>query len=245
MRSINDLLPDVRVAAAGVPQFLALYVLTRSLSEFLDRSEAWREWLPPRLMPNIEDGLTSWPNHLMSFTQQWARIKRIDNVRWTSDGKEISFATSLQLQETDPQWRTRTSAKPVHWTNEGEGAPANGSQVSSYQIRLYPAPASDVDVSLGVEARAVVVTDSVSDTGQSNFDGQIPEIPDRVFYAWRNAIVSGALATLYLIPRKDWTDQKLASYHRTEFDRAIVMAQSRANAEYGHPVMTTTYGGIP
>lgn len=243
-RSIRDLLSDVRIAAAGVPGFLALHMLTMSLSEFLDRSEAWREWLPVRTVPDIVNGMVSWSNHIDDDTQRWARIKRIDRMRWHPTGAEVPFKTAMQLQEIDPDWRTRVGTRPACWTTEGEAAAIDNETVSGYQIRLYPLLAAGVDVTYGVQPRVIVVTDVVADMDQSIFDNQIPLIPDRVFYAHRQAIVAGALASLYLIPGKDWTDQKLAGVHRSAFESAITRAKSRADADYGNPSYTTGYGGI-
>lgn len=241
-RSISELLPDVRIAAAGVPQFVALYTLTRAFGEFLDRSEAWREWLPVTPADEIVAGVASWSNHLGDNTKRWARIKRFDKVRWSPTGELIEFKTADQLQEIDPEWRTRTGSKPYYWTTDGEAAAIDEDHVSGYQVRFYPV--TDLDDAYGVVPRAVVVTDTVGDFDLNDFDSQIPTVPDRIFYAFRNAIVSGALADLFLMPGKDWTDQKLASYHRSQFDAAIGRAKSRADADYGNASFNTGYGGI-
>lgn len=243
-RFITDLLPDVRLALAGCPEFLATHALTRSLSEFLDRSEAWREWLPVRVRTGIVSGLASWPNHLDDNTKRWARIKRIDKLRWYPTGTEIEFRTADQLQYEDLLWRTRTGTQPVYWTNEDEVAAPSASTTSQYQVRLYPAPAPTVDPTHGVEPRVVVVTDVVANMDLNNFDDQIPSVPDRVFYPWRDALVYGAMAYLYLMPNKDWSDQKLAASNRLMFEEAVSRAKSRADADYGNPLVTVRYGGI-
>lgn len=243
-RSVRDLLPDVRVVSAGVPEFLALYSLTRSLSEFLDRSEAWREWLPVLVTADFLTGLAAWSNHLDDDTKRWARIKRIDKLEWYPTGEVVKFKTPSQLQEIDPEWRTRTGTRVYCYTNEGESAAADADHVSGYQIRVVPIPVSGLDASYGIRPRVVVTTDAVADFELSTFDSQIPQIPDRIFYAFRDAIVDGALARLFLMPGKDWTDQKLSAAHRTSFERAVVTAKSRADAEFGNPSYTTGYGGI-
>lgn len=244
-RPITDLLPDIRLAASGVPEMVATYYLTRSLSEFLDRSEAWREWLPVRTIGDITDGIASWPNHLDDETQRWARIKRIDKMRWYPTGNTVEFKTASQLQDIDPEWRSRQGARAFHYTNESEAPAGAEDEVSGFRIRLYPIPAADIDPTHGVETRAVVVTDVVANMGLGDFDDQIPTVPDRVFYPWRNAIVDGALSSLYLMPGKDWTDPGLAAVKAASFAAAIVQAKSRADAEYGNPKFTTGYGGIP
>lgn len=243
-RSIRDLLPDVRIAAAGVPEFLALYSLTRSLGEFLDRSEAWREWLPVLPTAQFLDGLAHWPNHLDDDTKRWARIRRIDKMEWHPTGSPVEFKTASQLQEIDPLWRTRTGAKVLFAVNEGEFPAPDADHVSEFQVRVVPIPMAGIDPTFGIRPRVVATTDAVADMNLDVFDGQVPTVPDRIFYAFRDALVDGALARLFLMPGKDWTDQKLSTLHRVSFENAIVRAKSRADAEYGNPSYTTSYGGL-
>jgi hypothetical protein len=249
MRSMTDLLPDIRIAAPGVPDFMALYYLTRALSEFLDRSEAWRQFIEnPRPLDEVVNGLVSWANHLDDPTKRWARIKRIDMLRYyndqdieNEDGEEIEFLTEHQLQKRDWKWRDRLGARPLYFTRADE-QPALTDEVSLHTVRLYPQPYSDA---LGeVRARVVVVTDVVANFGLSGYDGQIPELPDRVFYPWRYGITCGALAQLYVIPGKDWTNAQLAASHMIKFEQAIALAQSRADRDYNNALLVTQYGGL-
>lgn len=249
-RLITELLPDVRIAAPGAPEFTAMYCLTRALSEFLDRSEAWRQWIDvPRPLADVEDGLVSWANHLDDPTLRWARIKRVDMLRYfveadieNEDGEEICFMTEHQLQRRDWHWRDREGSRPLYYTRNDE-LPAEDGEVSLHTIRLYPLPMTDA---VGeVRARVVVVTDTVTGAGMlSDYDGQVPELPDRVFYAWRYGIVCGALAQLYMMPGKDWSDPKWAAAHRAEFENIIAMAQSRADRDYNNAELLVQYGGL-
>lgn len=248
-RSIADLLPDVRIAAPGVSDFVALYYLTRALSEFLDRSEAWRQWIDvPRLLSDVEDGLVSWPNHLDDTDIQWARIKRVDMLRYfveadieNEDGEEICFKTEHELQRRDWHWRNREGSRPLYYTRNDELTPAEG-EVSQHTIRLYPLPVADA---IGeVRARVVVVTDTVADFDLSVRDDQIPQLPDRIFYPFRYGIVCGALAQLFMTPGKDWTNPGMAAMHMGNFQQAIATAQSRADRDYNNAVLVTQYGGL-
>lgn len=242
-RSIRDLLPDVRVAAAGVPEFLALYSLTRSLGELLDRSEAWKDWAPiETAFATATDGIATWINHLGQSNQRWTRIKRIDMLRWSTDGVLIPFRTAEQLQAYDAQWRTRTGTRPLYFTHEGELA-ASDSNPSGFRVRLYPAPQSAA-VEGSIQPRFVITTDAVADFDLSTFDNQIPEVPDRIFYAFRQGIVSGALAHLYMMPGKDWTNPQLAQPHGAKFENTIADAKSRADRDFGNAPLIAKYGGI-
>lgn len=250
MRPITDLLTDIRIAAPGVPDLVATYALTRVLSEFLDRSEAWRQWIDsPRPLEDVVDGLVSWPNHLDDDEIQWARIKRIDMLRYfveddieNEDGEEIEFMTEHQLQRRDWHWRRREGSRPLFYTRNDELVVGAG-EISQHTIRLYPLPF--VDAIGELRARVVVVTDVVSGTGlMSDVDAQIPILPDRIFYPWRYGIVCGALAQLYVMPGRDWTNEKLAAWHMAKYEEAVVMAQSRADRDYNNALLVTQYGGL-
>mgnify|MGYP006175348257 CR=1 FL=1 len=78
----------------------------------------------------------------------------------------------------------------------------------------------------------------------SEFDNQVPSIPDRIFYPFRQGIVSGALAHLYMMPGKDWTNPQLAQPHGAKFENTIADAKSRADRDFGNAPLTTKYGGI-
>lgn len=247
-RLLTDLFPDVRIAAAGAPEFVVLYYLSRALSEFLDRSEVWRENIPAaRPLNVVESGLVSWPNHLDDTDIQWARIKRIDMLRYynsedleNEDGDDIPFMTEHQMQMKDWKWRDRLGERPLYFTRADEQVPDDG--VSQHTIRVYPQPTAEA---LGeVRARVVVITDVIADAGLSDYDAQIPRLPDRVFYPFRNGIVSGALAQLYLMPGKDWSDARLAAWHQEKFDATIVAAQSRGDRDHNNAVLVTQYGGL-
>lgn len=243
-RSIIDLMPDIRIAAPGVPEFVGLYCLTRALGEFLDRSEAWRQWIEePRALADVTEGLVAWPNHLDDDSKRWARIKRVDMLRYfveddieNEDGEEIPFMTEHQLQRRDWHWRDREGGRPLYYTRNDE---TDGFQ---HVIRLYPRPLADA---LGeVRARVVVVTDTVANFDMNAFDGQIPELPDRVFYPFRYGIVCGALAQLLMMSGKDWADPKMAAAHQANFENCIVMAQSRADRDYNNAALAVQYGGL-
>lgn len=242
-RSVRDLLPDVRLAAAGVPEFVALYALTRSLGEFLDRSEAWKEWASVQTnFADATDGVVSWVNHLGENTQRWMRLKRIDMLRWSPDGSLIHFRSAAQLQSCDPMWRTRRGARPLYFTHEGE-LEGSGPSPSGFRVRLYPAPQS-TSVTGSIEPRFVITTDAVADFDLSEFDNQVPEVPDRIFYAFRQGIVSGALAHLYMMPGKDWSNPQLAQPHGAKFENTIADAKSRADRDFGNAPLIAKYGGI-
>lgn len=245
MRSVAELLPDVKIAAPGIPDFLALYYLTRAVSEFLDRSEAWKEYGPVRTVDTLRDfdGYLTWPNHLDDGSSQYYRIKRCIHLKWSDDGAEIPFQTIDQLQSYDTDWLATEGAKAIAFTEQTD-EDNDSLGITEFSIRVYPLIADDVDGDIYLTPRFVITTDVVSNLGTSVADSAVPYLPDRIFYAYRNALVSGALAHLYMIPGKDFSNPSLAPPHLAMFEAAIVRAESRAGNEFGRTQLSTTYGGI-
>jgi hypothetical protein len=240
MRDITELLPDTNVAAAGAPQFLVLHALTRALAEFLSKSEAWREWsyeVDP-LDVVAADGLWDFekyvaPDDVDIADYLWLRTKRVDSVLWVDNLCELEFRTVSWLRARATDWRTRTG-EPVYFTHVG---PSGGA------IQLSPVPVG-TDYGTGVMvARLVMTTNVVSGMGTTSLDEQIPQLPDRLFENYREVIVSGALAILYAMPGKDWSQPSQVAYHRERFEMGIIAAASAAAAEFGHPDQQIEYGG--
>lgn len=240
MRAIDELLPDVTVAAAGAPQFVVLHALSRALAEFLTKSEAWLEWAYEVDPADIvdADGVYDWAKHIDptdgSYDDyQWLRTKRVDTVLWGTDSDPLTFQTTGQLARINRAWRKDTAVTPTYFTQEGS---------SGGSVRFVAIPNGTDYGDLVVLARLVMIT-NVS-TGQGSGAGaQVPQLPDRLFERFRETLVAGALAILYAMPGRDWTQSSQVAYQRGIFDDGIRDASSQSDADYGHPALVMSYGG--
>jgi hypothetical protein len=229
-KNLSELLPDVLLSASGCPPMIATQALSSAVREFLEATSAWKTWVAA--IDVVADQATyAFPNHLMDPAEAWARTTSIDMLRWAPTGREIPFMTAADLQDADPQWRTRGGAVPSAWTYE----------IDSAEVRLYPVPTTGVADAL--EARLVVSTHTYAGVGATATDTQPVLLPDEVFHKFRDAFVSGALARLYAVPRRDWTDYQAARYHREAFERAKIDAKSEADVDYNDVGLTVNYGG--
>lgn len=247
MKSINTLLPDVRMLVSGAPDMISLYMLTRVLAEFLDRTEAWQEWGAPLTLADTmdvhgnADGRLLWLNQTHDAAATTTLIKRIVQLKW-NDGQNIIFKTIGQLDNMDLNWRVTTGSVPRYFTVDGESSnPA--ADIGGVVTRLVPIPAVD-DPTLQITPLMVIVTPVHSGDGLLTSDvGNLPSMPDRIYNAFRETIVAGALAKMLVIPKRDWTDKGLAAYYTKQYEDGIVRATSIADAEYGHPDSLVAYGG--
>ncbi len=240
MRSIDELLPDIQIAAPGVARPVAMNAVTRALAEFLSKSEVWREWSYDTDPDDITNGLYEWAKPIIPtdpdiLDYQWMRVKRVDIISWP-DGCELQYRTTRWLNERDREWRTRTGT-PQIFTQEGDGGGA---------VRFVPAPPAAATYTANMNARLVIVTNVTTGLGpDSALAGQTPALPERIFENYREIIVAGALAILYAIPGKAWSNNAQVAFQRGMFEDGIIRAQSAAAVDFGHPGIAVEYGGYP
>ena len=72
----------------------------------------------------------------------------------------------------------------------------------------------------------------------------LTDVPDFFYDEFHDAWRWGALARLLKMPGKDWTNLPLAGFYQKRYDDEIRIAKSRAQAEFGQPDRTMSYGGL-
>ena len=233
-RSISELLPDILLCASGCPPPHATQALSSAVRQFLDETGVWKVWVDP-IDTVANQAVYSFPNHLMDPLETWARTFSIDALKWGPTGRELTFQTASQLQCVDPLWRSRTARVPAAWTHEiddGTGA---------FGVRIYPTPTEIVVDAL--EARLVMSVHTYSGLGMTPDDLLAVVLPDEIFHRYRDAFVQGALARLYLIPGRDWSDAGAARLQMELFNQAKLAAKSTSDVDFNEPGLTVAYGG--
>lgn len=223
-QAIDQLHNFLRVELPGIPEPLLADAVRKSIQEFFKKSEAWRHTVPAPLLDwtaaLVFPALVADDTGIPTGT----RLVRIDQVKYASDGvalREIAFRTRQQLDIEFSDWEVKTGTNPLRWTNDAHGD----------EPRIIPI--ADADVLASLQCRAIIApVDSLTD------------LPDFLFYEYEDDYKNGALARLMKIPGKDWTNFAAASGYASLFKAGWMKARSRANAEYGQPCRTTTYGGI-
>lgn len=232
-RPLTELLPDVILSAPGCPAMVALQALSGATREFLTRAEVWKPWVTGKdVVANT--ATVTWPNHLDDAVQAQYLTLRVESLQWAATGDEIEYKTHEQLQEMDPEWRTRTGPIPRYWTHDIDSD-------DLYTVRLAPVPEANVTDALN--ARLVVITHSYAGIGANANDMLAVSLPDDLFHRYRDDFVNGALSRLYRMPGRDWSDKQLAEYHRKLFNDAMVPAKSEADNDYTSASHTVRYGG--
>lgn len=223
MTAISNVYPKVRIEAPGAPEPLIVDVVGDALRDFFREAEVWRHTSPTLLDWSVGVNFPA----LVAGTELPAntRIKRIDLVKYASDGtnlKPVPFYTRQHLDGAIPDWEVRTSNSPQAWTADPTPDLA----------RLVPGAAA---TQAGVlQIRTIVVPTSTM-TDVPNF------FYDEFHDLWR----FGALHRLLKMPGRDWTDTQMAAFYLEQFNDGVKVAKSRAEADYGQPKhREMSYGGI-
>jgi hypothetical protein len=126
------------------------------------------------------------------------RAAMVKNV-WAANG-ELTSKTMDEIVARIPNWQT------------ARGTPLYFNQLNWEELRVYPIPNSPESTALTV--RAALAPKRTATTFPDSF-------ADRNF----QAIVSGALGHLMMLPGQAWSNPALAAYHKGEFDAAVGAAK--------------------
>lgn len=203
------LTPQVTVAAAGCPSFVAEQELRNAAIEFFKRSLCWRGMLDPI---QVFAGIGEYP---LDSPTMGARVIRIYGVSLTLPSTDPAVADSVvnltpktpqELSAISPNWRKPQIAgvfpSPIatRWyTQDSQGL---------LLIAGVPTVNGSMDV-LGSLAPTLLSTGIDADMAEEHYA----------------ALVHGALARLMAMPDKTWSNPALVSYHAGEFEIAIDRAK--------------------
>lgn len=220
--SYRDLLWQVRVECPGVPEPLLMMNYMLVVREHLRRSHGWQ----------YNAGLITWtstdnfPDASAAIPSNTVIVQPVQ-VKW-KNGAILPFKTRQELDELDGNWEQAATAglQPDYWTITEPG-----------KFLLYPD--SSTTVAAAVELRLAVVP-LLPTTAADGRTG----VPEELALEFSEHWAHGALAKLLKIPGKDWTDIQLAAAYSSMFEDDIMVAKSRAGADFGRPRRRLRYGGL-
>lgn len=146
-------------------------------------------------------------------------VQPISAVYTVSTGGTTSHpipSTPAQLDLKDPSWRTRV------------GPPTSYFFPTQDTVQFVPTPAQ------GTAIIRVAIQPTMTEK----------TVDDRVGSVFREIIVHGALARLFRIPQRQWTDKGLAAYHLEAFELGKADAQNRGVDMFAKVARKVKYGGL-
>jgi hypothetical protein len=222
---IQTLLPETRMELPGIVTPMVNGALFRVLRQFYWESEAWKytydngtDWLLNQLTIDPPIAGTDIPAKTV--------VKRVDTIFYDADGtswdEKIPFKTRDELDRENPNWYTETGSTPTAWTHGNNGA-----------ALIIPQTTATVSSALLVRAVIAPVYNSLTDT-----------LPDFLYYEFEETIRAGILASLMKQPGKDWSNPEMAMFYAQAYAAGLMKAKSRAQADFGQPKDSMSYGGI-
>lgn len=220
--SYRDLLWQVRTEAPGVPEPVLWMEYALSVRDHLRRSLGWQ----------YNAGLVTWnsgdnfPDATSSVPSLTVIVQPVQ-VKW-NNGAIIPFKTRQELDELDGDWEQATTAgqQPTFWTISSPGS-----------FLLYPDSSTTVSNAVELRLALAPVLPTVTADGRAG-------VPEELALEFSEDWAHGALARLFKIPGKDWTNLQLATAYGAIFEQDISKAKSRAGADFGRPRRRVQYGGI-
>lgn len=197
--------------------------------------QLWSRWyadLLPHLadcpLPLVERALLRSAQEFFTLSRAWQVNLPVVLVKAGSTSITINTDPEQDLVRVEAAWYDHQTLRLLaipdmereiqgDW-NLQSGTPTALLQLLPGVASLYPHPNKDAQVGLSMR---VSVRPSETASG----------IPDELFVKYREAMESGALARLMLMPGKSWSNLELSSFHAQNF--AQLGAQANVDAARG------------
>jgi len=215
MAAITTLVPDVLAEIPGIPSFVAERQLLRAIRVFCEETLAWRV--------NIQISTVDTESTVDLETLLPASTELVDVVTMKNNGggEPVHPRTYSWLDTNTSDWRSETDIAAKWYIRDGNNI-----------LRLVPTPAS---TSTELYTTRLAVKPLLTAT----------VIDDLLINKFNEEFIHGALAYLYLIPRKPWTDPGMGQYHLLLFQDSFSSARVAAAEEFETGVARKVkYGGI-
>ena len=215
MAALTDLVPDIRSDIPEIPSFVAQRQLLRAARTFCEETRAWRTNIQISVIANTATV------SLTTIVPTGTELVDIISMKNTNGYEPVHPRTFSWLDQNKSDWRSETDLNAIYYVLQGNNT-----------LRLVPTPST---TTLNLYDARIAVKPLMSAT----------TLDDVLVNKHREALISGALGKLFLIPRKPWTDLELGQYHQAVF----VNSWPRARAETADEFQTgvprkVKYGGL-
>lgn len=214
MAQVSSLVPDIKSVIPEIVSFVAERELLRATREFCEETRAWR------VSFSLDVTASTATIDLTSLLPANTELVDIISVKPQSGGQPVVPKTYSWMDANVDNWRNEENADAQYYMLDGNNT-----------VRLYPTPANTTSDKYYVR---VAVKPTLSAT----------VLDDVLVNKHREALISGALGYLFMLPRKLWSDMKLAQYHLSMFHGKLPSARAEAADEFQTGVARSVkYGG--
>ena len=191
MVSTAEFLPYVLPGAPKVSTLTAEFNVRLAAIEFCERTRIWRHM--------VDTNLTA--NSPIVVCPDYAAIHEIERAFWNNEYR----LTPKSFTELPPGWESDQTAAPEIIT-----------QFEPDKVILYPFQAGNLTMSVFLKPRAGR-NFVLSGSPMRDYYNQVP---DFLLIQHAEAIGSGALARILVIPDQQWSNPTLAAYYLGRFNEA-------------------------
>jgi hypothetical protein len=216
MATLASLIPDVQVEIPEIPAFVANRQILRALRDFCEQTRAWRTDI------QISTTASTATVDLTALLPTASELVDVITVKNVIGGAPVEPTTQARLDKEHALWRSEEALDAQWYVLD-----------SNNTLRLVFTPSTTVanQYNARVAVKPLLATATTVD--------------DIIANKYDELLVHGALARLYAIPRKPWTDNNLASFHIGMFNAGIPAARTAAADEHQTGVgRKIKYGGL-
>lgn len=204
----EQFLREVSPHSGGAPEPLVVNAIRNAAIDFCKRSWCW-------VYNTTPVGITADTQDYTPTVPSGSKVAQVLYV--TYNGKPVEATTRDEEIRSNPDWRNTTGTTPKRYIVNDDGE----------SVALLPIPSATVAAgSTGIVHDGLHFTVALKPTRASE------DVPDWLYENYAEDIAKGALARLYAMPKKLWTNANLAAVNHSLFKDAAAMVRSRVSRSF-------------
>lgn len=199
---------DIAPHVAGVPDLVLQQYMNKVAIDLCERAKVWRVTYAPITLVASTNVYT--PTSPVAQTELSAILTAKAYLATSAKWKDLDVFTAEQVFAVYPGWPEIAETKE----------PTAVSRRDEATVSVLPTPDSVQTYTLYLYA---AIRPTLTATG----------IDSTIYSTYRRAIYHGVLHELMLMPKRPWSNDKLAQYHGRQWEFMVNAARARANKSFG------------
>ena len=198
---------DIAANVSGVPDVVLQFYMNKVTIDLCERAKVWRVAYSPLVLVANQSAytVTSPVAQTELSSVLTAKVYLGSTAKW----KDLDVVTAEQVFEVYPAWPDTTETKePTAITRRDEATISvlpNPDIAQAYTLYLYAA-----------------IRPTLAATG----------LDSTIYATYRRAIYHGVIHELMMMPKRPWSNEKLAEYHGKQWEYMVNSARARANKSF-------------
>ena len=198
---------DIAANVAGVPDTVLQFYMNKVTIDLCERAKVWR--VTYAAIPLVATQSAYTVTSPVAQTELSAILTAKVYLGSTAKWKDLDVVTAEQVFDVYPDWPETTETKePTAVTRRDEATVSvvpNPDAAQAYTLYLYAA-----------------IRPTLAATG----------LDSTIYATYRRAIYHGVIHELMMMPKRPWSNDKLAAYHGKQWEWLVNSARARANKSF-------------